>query len=77
MVLNFPAMTVSVAGAVSNAVTVPVVSAGPGLLVSEGTSAIVQNAADYTLERSQPSGRAGQLHHRVPHRLRTGESGGD
>ncbi|MGA9067049.1 MAG: hypothetical protein ACLP6W_13245 [Bryobacteraceae bacterium] len=41
-------VTVSVAGAVSNAVTVPVVSAGPGLFVS-GTSAIVQNAADYTL----------------------------
>lgn len=41
-------VNVSVAGAVSNPVSVPVVSAGPGLFVS-GTSAIVQNAADYSL----------------------------
>jgi uncharacterized protein (TIGR03437 family) len=41
-------VTVSVAGGVSNAVSVPVVSAGPGLFLS-GRSAVVQNAADYSL----------------------------
>jgi len=41
-------VTVSVAGGASNTVSVPVVSAGPGLFLS-GTSAIVQNAADYSL----------------------------
>ena len=41
-------VTVSVAGGVSNTVSVPVVAVGPGLFVS-GTSAIAQNAADYSL----------------------------
>jgi uncharacterized protein (TIGR03437 family) len=41
-------VTVSVAGGGSNAFPVPVVTAGPGLFVS-GNSAIVQNAADYSL----------------------------
>ena len=41
-------VTVSVAGGVSNTVSVPVVAAGPGLFVS-GTWAIAQNAADYSL----------------------------
>ena len=41
-------VTVSVAGGSSNTVSVPVVSAGPGLFVS-GNSAIAQNSADYSL----------------------------
>ncbi len=41
-------VTVSVAGGVSNTVSVPVVTAGPGLFVS-GSSAIVQNYPSYAL----------------------------
>jgi uncharacterized protein (TIGR03437 family) len=41
-------VTVSVAGGLSNTVSVPVVAAGPGLFVS-GSSAIVQNYPSYSL----------------------------
>jgi len=41
-------VAVSVAGAGSNSISVPVVAAGPGLFESGG-SAVVQNAADYSL----------------------------
>jgi uncharacterized protein (TIGR03437 family) len=51
-------VTVSVAGGASNTVSVPVVSAGPGLFVS-GTSAIVQNAADYSLNGPSHPAAAG------------------
>ena len=51
-------VTVSVAGGESNTVSVPVVSAGPGLFVS-GTSAIVQNAADYSLNGPSHPAAAG------------------
>jgi adhesin/invasin len=51
-------VTVSVVGGASNTVSVPVVSAGPGLFVS-GTSAIVQNAADYSLNGPSHPAAAG------------------
>ncbi len=51
-------VTVSVAGGVSNPVSVPVVTAGPGLFVS-GRSAVVQNAADYSLNGPSHPAAAG------------------
>jgi len=51
-------VTVSVSGGASNAVSVPVVSAGPGLFV-QGTSAIAQNGADYSLNGPSHPAAAG------------------
>jgi len=51
-------VTVSVAGGESNAVSVPVVSAGPGLFMA-GSSAIAQNAADYSLNGPSHPATAG------------------
>jgi len=53
-------VTVSVAGGASKAFTVPVVSAGPGLFFSESSgAAIVQNAADYSLNGPSHPAAAG------------------
>jgi uncharacterized protein (TIGR03437 family) len=51
-------VTVSVAGGASNAFSVPVVAASPGLFVS-GSSAVVQNAADYSLNGPSHPAAAG------------------
>ena len=54
-------VTVSVAGLVSNAVTVPVVAAAPGLFES-GSSALVQNYPSYSINsRSNPAAVGGYI----------------
>ena len=67
-------VTVTVAGIVSNAITVPVTATAPGIFYYSSGAAIAQNH-DYSLNTSSNPAHVGKLHHCLFDWIRFGKPG--